>query len=99
MPREDYNNGAITMRKGKSKQAKILARNPEAFFAGYGTESEFVICGFEDANNDDMVWNNSNILFDIFYICPKMEPLDEACIIFDLIITLRNTKRMSARCC
>lgn len=29
---EKTNNGAITMHKGKGKQAQILARNPEAFF-------------------------------------------------------------------
>lgn len=101
LSREDWNTNAITAGKGIGKQARILAENPEVFSVPTVAESECVIGrrGFEDASGDDTLWNNSRMTFDIFCICPKTEHRDETCIIFDLIITLRNAKRMSTRCC
>lgn len=47
------------------------------------------------ANRDGMLWNHSKTVFDNVRICPKVQHLDEACITSDLILILRNTKRVS----
>lgn len=34
-------------------------------------------CGHSSANNDDILWNNLKVTYDIFWICPKKDHLDK----------------------
>lgn len=79
----------IQLVKEKGIYVRILEKNFRSSFCVLSNVQffEFVIisCGYSFVIDDDIVWSNLKIIYDIFWICLKKEYFDERDIKFDFV--------------